>query len=59
VEGSKVKLSVHKHHAHPDHVMAVRYAHSHAPECGLYNGVGGADDHEGLIALPFELQTAS
>lgn len=56
VEGNEVKLKVDSSHANPGKVMAVRYAHSHNPGCGLYNGQGGADDHQGIIALPFSLR---
>jgi len=31
----------------------VRYAYSAVPQCGLYNGAGGPDDHAGIVALPF------
>lgn len=54
VEGSEVKLRIHSHKASAKAaIVAVRYAHSHQPDCGLYNGNGGADDHQGIIALPF------
>ena len=26
-----------------------------APQCGLYNGVGGANDHAGVIATPWRI----
>lgn len=54
VEGSSVRLKIHSHNAPAKTaIVAVRYAHSHQPNCGLYNGNGGADDHDGIIALPF------
>jgi len=31
----------------------VAYANAAMPECGLYNGDGGPDDHAGIVALPF------
>lgn len=54
VVGNEVRVNVRADEAHSmPTVVAVRYAHSHQPDCGLYNGVGGADDHTGIIALPF------
>jgi hypothetical protein len=32
----------------------IRYAWEAYPQCLLYNGVGGADDHTGIAASPFE-----
>ena len=37
-----------------DTIMGVRYAWDAQPECALYNGKGGPDDHSGLTAAPFE-----
>ncbi|KAL3942402.1 MAG: hypothetical protein SGBAC_003396 [Bacillariaceae sp.] len=35
-------------------VLGIRYAWEPYPQCILYNGKGGPDDHEGLPATPFE-----
>jgi sialate O-acetylesterase len=35
-------------------IYGIRYAWEPAPECILYNGQGGPDDHLGLPAAPFE-----
>ncbi|CAJ1925601.1 unnamed protein product [Cylindrotheca closterium] len=35
-------------------VLGIRYAWEAYPQCILYNGKGGPDDHEGLPATPFE-----
>jgi sialate O-acetylesterase len=35
-------------------VFGIRYAWEPRPECILYNGIGGPDDHGGLAAPPFE-----
>ncbi|KAL3942403.1 MAG: hypothetical protein SGBAC_003397 [Bacillariaceae sp.] len=35
-------------------VLGIRYAWESEPQCILYNGKGGPDDHEGLPATPFE-----
>ena len=34
---------------------AVRYAWAAFPQCVLYNGAGGPDDHRGIAASPFWL----
>jgi hypothetical protein len=31
----------------------VQYAWEQWPQCSLYNGNGGCDDHEGIAATPF------
>jgi hypothetical protein len=33
--------------------LAVRYAWEAWPQCSLYNGVGGPDNHTGIAATPF------
>jgi hypothetical protein len=33
--------------------IAVRYAWEAWPQCSLYNGVGGPDNHTGIAATPF------
>jgi len=35
-------------------VLGIRYAWEGQPGCILYNGKGGADDHSGIAAAPFE-----
>lgn len=35
-------------------VLGIRYAWEPQPQCLLYNGVGGPDDHSGLPAAPWE-----
>ena len=35
-------------------LLGIRYAWEPYPQCILYNGVGGPDDHMGLPAAPFE-----
>lgn len=35
-------------------IYGIRYAWEGQPECALYNGKGGADDHVGLPAAPFQ-----
>lgn len=35
-------------------IFGVRYAWQGRPECALYNGYGGPDDHAGIPAAPFE-----
>lgn len=35
-------------------VVGIRYAWEPYPECVVYNGVGGPDEHLGLAAAPFE-----
>lgn len=35
-------------------IFGIRYAWEPRPECILYNGMGGPDDHGGLAAAPFE-----
>ena len=35
-------------------IFGIRYAWEPMPQCILYSGVGGADDHSGLAAAPFE-----
>ena len=37
-----------------DDIVGVRYAHEPYPECAMYNGAGGSDDHLGLPSAPFE-----
>lgn len=37
-----------------DAVYGIRYAWEGYPQCLLYNGVGGPDDHEGIAGSPFE-----
>eukprot|EP00934_Nitzschia_sp_Nitz4_P004810 Nitzschia sp. Nitz4//scaffold141_size107518//96814//98427//NITZ4_004299-RA/size107518-processed-gene-0.143-mRNA-1//-1//CDS//3329536357//4800//frame0 len=34
-------------------ILGIRYAWSPRPECILYNGLGGPDDHAGLPAVPW------
>jgi sialate O-acetylesterase len=36
-------------------ILGVRYAWEPYPQCILYNGVGGPDDHQALAAAPFEI----
>jgi sialate O-acetylesterase len=35
-------------------IYGIRYAWEGYPQCLLYNGKGGPDDHEGIAASPFE-----
>lgn len=39
---------------HVRKVHGIRYAWEARPQCALYNGVGGPDDHSGIAAAPFE-----
>eukprot|EP00980_Cylindrotheca_fusiformis_P016769 scaffold5048_cov121-Cylindrotheca_fusiformis.AAC.20 len=41
-------------HTKVSKVFGIRYAWEPIPQCILYNGVGGPDDHMGLPATPFE-----
>lgn len=36
------------------HVVGIRYAWQPMPQCLLYNGIGGPDNHTGLPAAPLE-----
>lgn len=36
-----------------DEVVGLRYDWEGYPQCALYNGVGGPDDHTGIAAPPF------
>lgn len=36
-------------------ILGIRYAWEAYPQCILYNGIGGPDDHTGIAAAPFEL----
>jgi sialate O-acetylesterase len=35
-------------------IYGIRYAWERYPQCNLYNGRGGPDDHQGIAAAPFE-----
>ncbi|KAL3925697.1 MAG: hypothetical protein SGILL_000229 [Bacillariaceae sp.] len=48
VVGSEVHLEMNTS------ISGIRYAWDPYPECNLYNGRGGPDDHEGIAAAPFE-----
>lgn len=37
----------------------LRYNHENFPQCALYNGVGGPDDHTGVAAAPFRMSLFS
>ena len=39
--------------ANASHPVAARYAWEAWPQCSLYNGAGGPDDHAGIAATPF------
>lgn len=35
--------------------VQVEFLFENAPLCGVYNGVGGANDHAGVVATPFRV----
>jgi hypothetical protein len=35
--------------------LQVEFLFENAPLCGVYNGVGGANDHTGVVATPFRV----
>ena len=35
----------------------VRYDWEGYPQCAIYNGIGGPDDHKGIAATPFHIST--
>jgi hypothetical protein len=37
--------------------VQVEFLFENAPQCGVYNGKGGANDHEGVIATPWRVNT--
>ena len=38
----------------PHPILGIRFDFGGMPQCALYNGVGGPDDHQGLAAPPFQ-----
>ena len=38
----------------PHPIQGIRFDFEGMPQCALYNGVGGPDDHQGLAAPPFQ-----
>ena len=38
----------------PHPIQGIRFDFEGMPQCSLYNGVGGPDDHQGLAAPPFQ-----
>ena len=50
LEGEGVSLSVPANATVP---VAARYAWEAWPQCSLYNGLGGPDNHTGIAATPW------
>jgi sialate O-acetylesterase len=50
IDGEKVALDIPSNVAVP---LSVRYAWEAWPQCSLYNGVGGPDDHTGIAGTPW------
>ena len=50
IQAEQVGLTLPADAARP---LAARYAYEAWPQCSLYNGVGGPDNHTGIAAPPW------
>lgn len=55
ISGNTVVLS----HASLSSAVKLAYAYQNYPECAVYNGVGGPDNHTGFAAAPFVLDLSA
>ena len=51
IQGNSIKLTAPIVSA--EHATDVRYAWNGYPQCAIYDGVGGPDNHTGVAAAPF------